>query len=172
MKYQVRYGERRIEVDIEGEPPHYVLHLDGKRLAVDAATLGDASLLSLLIESGSCLAHVVPAVGARGLFEVSMGGKFARFQVLDQLSALAQQMHAPQSRGPTVLRSPMPGLVVKVCVATGARVAPGTPLVVVEAMKMQNELASEVAGIVRAVHVQENQSVDTGADLLVIESDS
>jgi biotin carboxyl carrier protein len=169
MKYQVRYGEREIEVDIEGEPPRYVLRLDGEPMRADVTTLGDPSLFSMLIENVSCLAHVVKA--APGVFEVSMGGKLARFEVLDQLAAMAQRMHAPSTGGDSVLRSPMPGLVVSVRVAPGDRVEPGTPLVVVEAMKMQNEMTSEVAGIVRAVHVREHQSVESGAELVRIDRD-
>ncbi|MBM4375874.1 MAG: acetyl-CoA carboxylase biotin carboxyl carrier protein subunit [Deltaproteobacteria bacterium] len=60
----------------------------------------------------------------------------------------------------------MPGRVVKVLVAEGETVEPGRPLVVVEAMKMENELCAEAAGVVRTVRASAGQTVDSGAVLL------
>jgi biotin carboxyl carrier protein len=168
----VRHGQRSFEVEIAGDPPHYSLSIDGRPTRADAATLGDESLLSILLEKVSYLAHVVPTGDKRGRLEVSIGGKSSQFQVLDELSAMAQQMHAPQAQGRVVLESPMPGLVVAVRTAPGDRVEPGTPLVVVEAMKMQNELASEVHGVVSEVQAQVNQAVDSGTPLVVIEAEA
>jgi biotin carboxyl carrier protein len=171
MKYQVRHGQRSFEVEIHGEPPHYTLSIDGHEAHADAATLGDDSLLSILLENVSFLAHAVPAGTSRGRLEVSIAGKSCTFDVLDELSAMAQQMHAPQAQGRVVLESPMPGMVVGIRVSPGERVEPGTPLVVVEAMKMQNELASEVHGVVHEVPARLNQPVESGAPLIVIEAD-
>ena len=171
MKYRVRHQGREFAVEVDGEPPRYALRIDGRPVMVDASTLGDRSLLSVLFDHQSYLAHVVPLPGAPGHFEVSIAGKHARFHVLDELAAMAQQMHAPAAAGRIVVQSPMPGLVVDVRVRPGDAVQPGTPLVVVEAMKMQNELTSEVLGTVREVHAQVNQAVDSGAALVVIEAD-
>ena len=171
MKYQVRAQERQFEVEVDGEAPHYFLRIDGRPATVDASTLGDRSLLSLLLDHVSYLAHVVPASSALGTFDVSIGGKQVRIRVLDELAAMAQQMHAPPVQGSVVLRSPMPGLVIDVRVRPGDRVRAGSPLVVIEAMKMQNELASEVTGTVREVQAQLNQAVESGAVLVVIEAD-
>ena len=68
----------------------------------------------------------------------------------------------------TVL-SPMPGRVLKVLVAEGDVVEPGAALVVVEAMKMENELVSQRAGTVRKVHVAPGQNVESGARLVEVE---
>ena len=172
MKYQVRHQGREFVVEVEGEPPCYVLHIDGRRATLDASMLGDRSLLNVLLDHVSYLAHVVPVAGTPGHFEVSIGGKQARFHVLDELAAMAQQMHAPAATGRVVVPSPMPGLVVDVRVRPGDAVRPGSPLVVVEAMKMQNELTSEVTGTVREVHAQVNQPVESGATLVIIEADA
>ena len=72
---------------------------------------------------------------------------------------------ARAARGETI-RAPIAGKVVKVLVAVGDEVAPGTPVIVLEAMKMENELVAERGGTVTAVHKQAGQAVDTG-DLLV-----
>jgi pyruvate carboxylase subunit B len=64
----------------------------------------------------------------------------------------------------------MPGLVVRIEVAAGQRVDAGAGLVVVEAMKMENELRAPRAGVVAAVHVTAGQTVDKGAPLVTVES--
>ena len=66
------------------------------------------------------------------------------------------------------MRAPMPGLVVRVEVAVGQRVEVGAGLVVVEAMKMENELRAQRAGVVETVHVAAGQTVDKGASLITL----
>ncbi|HEX7704038.1 MAG TPA: biotin/lipoyl-containing protein, partial [Kofleriaceae bacterium] len=67
------------------------------------------------------------------------------------------------------LRAPIAGKVVKVLVAVGDNVAPGTAVIVLEAMKMENELVSERGGTVKVVHKQAGQAVDTGDTLVELE---
>ncbi len=172
MKYHVQAQGREWLVEIEGDSPRYVLHIDGRRTLADVSKLGDPSLLSILLNNVSYLAHVVPTSDHPGAFEVSTGGKLAQVRVLDELAAMAQQMQPPQVQGRVIVQSPMPGLVVDVCVQPGDRVQRGSRLVVVEAMKMQNELTSEVTGTVREVPAQLNQAVESGATLVVIEADA
>jgi biotin carboxyl carrier protein len=71
--------------------------------------------------------------------------------------------------GPQQITAPMPGKIVRVLVAAGDVVAARQPLVVVEAMKMENELRAGRAGTIAEVHAREGASVDAGALLLVIQ---
>jgi pyruvate carboxylase subunit B len=80
----------------------------------------------------------------------------------------ARQIEAPSGGGTVV--APMPGMVVRVEVAPGQRVEAGTGLVVVEAMKMENELRAGRAGVVEAVHVAVGQAVEKGAPLVTVTS--
>jgi biotin carboxyl carrier protein len=73
------------------------------------------------------------------------------------------------AQGRVSVTAPMPGKVVRLLVAVGDTVTAGQPVVVVEAMKMQNELKSPRDGHVTAVRVQENDSVNAGAILVLIE---
>ncbi|HEX9393001.1 MAG TPA: biotin/lipoyl-containing protein, partial [Gemmatimonadales bacterium] len=82
--------------------------------------------------------------------------------------ALTGQRPAPASGG--VVKAPMPGLVVRVEVQEGQRVEAGAGLVVVEAMKMENELRATRAGVVSRVHVKAGQTVDRGVPLVTLES--
>lgn len=97
----------------------------------------------------------------------SVGASEATLQVEDalhrRLAAAAQPRG--QARGET-LRAPIAGKVVKVLVAVGDEVAPGAPVIVLEAMKMENEIVSERGGKVTQVAKQAGQAVDTG-DLLI-----
>ncbi|MGE5185387.1 MAG: biotin/lipoyl-containing protein, partial [Acidobacteriota bacterium] len=91
----------------------------------------------------------------------------AMLQVEDALHRRLAQAAQPRTaaRGET-LRAPIAGKVVKVLVAPGDVVAPGTAVIVLEAMKMENEIVAERGGTVTAVHKQAGQAVDTG-DLLI-----
>ena len=97
----------------------------------------------------------------------SVGASEALLQVEDalhrRLAAAAQPRDKPRGE---ILRAPIAGKVVKVLVAVGDVVAAHAPVIVLEAMKMENELAAERGGTVSAVHKQPGQAVDTG-DVLV-----
>ena len=77
---------------------------------------------------------------------------------------------AGQSQGRATIKAPMPGKVVRVLVQQNDAVEAGQGLVVVEAMKMQNELRSARAGIVTEVHAKEGDTVEAGALMVVVES--
>ena len=170
MKYIVHWQDRKYVVEVSGTRPDYTITIDGEVIVADAQTLGDPSLLSILLDRASFLAHVIPSASMEDHWEVSTGGKFARLEVLDELSSMAKQMHAEQSGGGFVLLAPMPGLVIDVKVKPGDQVSVGTPLVVMEAMKMQNELTSEIEGTVREVVTSPQQAVESGARLMEIDA--
>ena len=81
--------------------------------------------------------------------------------LLDQLG-----IAATAAKGPEVLVAPMPGLVLRIDAQPGAEVATGQTLLVLEAMKMENNLKSPVSGIVADVYVQAGQAVEKGAKLI------
>lgn len=170
MKYSVRVQGREFQVDIQGDGPAYRITIDGRPFEVNACSLGDDALLTMLLDNESHLAHTRIADARRGLVDVAIGGKYRRLEVLDELAAATAHAAGTNHQGRFVLEAPMPGLVVALRVKPGDVVEAGTPLVVMEAMKMQNELVSEAAGVVREVRVRLQQAVESGAELVVIES--
>jgi biotin carboxyl carrier protein len=84
------------------------------------------------------------------------------------VAALVSGARAAAGSGPVTVKSPMPGRVVKVLVEAGDRVASGQPVVVVEAMKMENELRAPRAGTVQDVRCAEGATVEAGQDLVTI----
>ena len=85
----------------------------------------------------------------------------------ERLAALVRRPNTA-SAAPAALRSPMPGRVVKILVKAGDRVTVGQPTVVIEAMKMENELRATRAGTIQALRCQEGATVEAGQDLVVI----
>ena len=86
---------------------------------------------------------------------------------LEQAQAVASKGRGPA--GPEILRTPMPGKVVKVLVKVGDEVASGQGVAVIEAMKMENEMRAGRAGKVAAIHVTEGQTLEGQAQVLTIE---
>ena len=164
MKFWVTHEGHEAEVEFHVEGDRLWLEVEGKRVEADARRLPDGEVYSLLIAGRSHEVRVSPA-GER--LEVTLHGATLSVEVRHPLEkALAGVRHeAAQSHGET-LAAPMPGLVVAIRVRPGDRVSAGQAIVVVEAMKMQNELAPKRDGIVRDVMVGERESVAAGHPLV------
>jgi len=91
------------------------------------------------------------------------------FEVIDERSKLLASSVAAVATGPQTVTAEMPGKVVKVHVAVGAQVCERQGIVIVEAMKMENEIPSPIDGTVREIAVAEGQTVEAGATLFVVE---
>jgi biotin carboxyl carrier protein len=152
-------------VVVEGPLPdgRFRITLDGKTREVDARAIRPGTW-SLILDGQS---FVVDLDKRRAGIAASVGASEAMLQVEDALHRRLASAASPRSaaRGESI-RAPIAGKVVKVLVAVGDTVAPGAPVIVLEAMKMENELVSERGGTVSAVAKQAGQAVDTG-DLLV-----
>jgi biotin carboxyl carrier protein len=155
--------DRTVRVDGPGPDGRFRISIDGVEQQVDATALRPGSW-SLIIAGRS---YQVDLDRRRGGIAASVGAGEVMLQVEDALHrrlASAAGARAP-ARGESI-RAPIAGKVVKVLVAVGDPVAPGSAVIVLEAMKMENELASERGGTVSAIHKAAGQAVDTG-DLLV-----
>jgi biotin carboxyl carrier protein len=142
------------------------VRLGERRYRVDVARAG-ATLRSLLIDGAQH--EVAVRDEGEGSYLVSAGGALVAVEVSDPLTFLARQTHgAKGGRGGTV-RAYMPGRVVSLLVAVGDEVVPGQGLLVLEAMKMQNEIQAERAGRVKALHIAAGEAVEGGDPLLDLE---
>jgi biotin carboxyl carrier protein len=108
---------------------------------------------------------------ARGRYRLWLDGHRYDAEALDSRARAIRDMQASVAMptGPAPLRAPMPGLIVQLRVQVGDTVAAGAGLVVMEAMKMENELRAISAGKVRAVHVSVGAAVEKGALLVELE---
>lgn len=163
MKYTVTVGDRAFEVEIVGS----TVRLNGTEHQADLRDVPGTPL--------ACL-HTSRAVRSfvmkreRDAWTVEFCGERFAVAVLDERSRAvraAGERHRPrEAHG--VVRAPMPGRVLRIEVAVGDPVTQGSGLVVLEAMKMENEIRSPGAGTVRAVLVEPGAAVEKGASLVEI----
>lgn len=170
MKLWVRIDAQEKSVDVEERDGSYAVTVDGQTRAVDCRSAGHRDYLSLIIDNQSHLVECAPTVFEEGKYYASIGGRRYDMEVLDErLFATRKAAAVVEETGPYVVASPMPGLIVDVRVKVGDSVAAGSAVVVMEAMKMQNELVSEVDGVVRDIKIRTNDAVESQTPLVEIE---
>jgi pyruvate carboxylase subunit B len=162
-KYTVEVAGRTLTVEVDGDE----VRLEGH--AVDARLGGTRGDVRRRIGNGSRGREFVVAAGIeRGQWRLSSGGHRFDVQVLDERARAVRAAGGGATQGAGTLKAPMPGLVVRVLVADGDPVEPGRGMVVVEAMKMENELKAGGNGTVKKVHVKPGDRVEKGAPLVEI----
>ena len=164
MKREAVVGERVLSVEVAGAGPRYTVTLEGRAMEVEWSD-GASGLASLVIDGASVEAG---AVARDGGYSVLVKGHMVDVTLRD-----AAPPGAPLARagagGPARVTAPMPGRLVKILVQEGDSVSEGQGLVVMEAMKMENELRAPRAGRVKELPARERQAVETGALLVVLE---
>ena len=166
MKYVVDVAGVRHEltlaggtVEVDGQP-HPVRIDDNEGSPVRTIRVADA-VHRIVVRRGD----------RRGRYVIWVDGYRYEVDALDERTRAIQDLAAAATgpRGPAPLIAPMPGLIVRVNVAAGDTVAAGAGLIVMEAMKMENELRAAAAGTVKAVHAQPGTAVEKGAILVELE---
>ena len=167
MNYQVseKGGETRLIALRETGDGIYEITIDGHTVHVDAVRSGPT--VYSIIEDGQQFEAMVDEKGAHG-FDVLVAGRIFHLESLDERTKLLAHSAAPVLRGPQTITAEMPGKVVKVVVPAGESVREGQGVVLVEAMKMENEIPSPIAGVVTELAVAEGQTVEAGALLFIV----
>jgi biotin carboxyl carrier protein len=164
MKYVTTIGEESYEVEINGEDELFV---DGQRMLIDFRSVAGQSVYSLIVNGKSYEALVQPA--EEGL-EVLLQGHLFQVSVEDERQRRLRQSSGSTTtlRGEFHFKAPMPGLIVKVRVREGQEIKKGDRLIVLESMKMQNELSSPSDGTVRNLRIKPGDNVDQNQVLLTL----
>jgi biotin carboxyl carrier protein len=174
MRYEVEVGGRLRHVVVTRAGGCFAVTVDGRTRNVDAARI-DGQTLSLIVDSGGSedtLRSVEVTIApdpAGGPLTVGIGSMEVGATLNGRRRWGRKSEGSTALSGPQRLVAPMPGKVVRVLVKTGDAVSVRQPVVVVEAMKMENELRADRDGTVTDVHAREGLSVDAGALLLVIQ---
>ncbi len=164
MKFVATVGDRTETVEITGTAGAYRVMIGDQVWEVDGR-LTPQGLCSLLIGGVSYTADVTVE---DGVTIVDVGGETYALQVEEHTRYLIRTHGgAGAGRGVRTLTAPLPGRVTHVAVRTGDAVQPGDTLLVIEAMKMENEFRAVAAGTVAEVRVQPGQAVNAG-DVLVV----
>lgn len=170
MTFEIDLNGRTRTISIERRSDaQYRVLLDGEPHDVDAARVGVYGLSMLLEDVGvSREVQVTPSPNGGELF-VTLSGRTVAAMVNGRRTRRAGADAGGGADGVQSVTAPMPGRVVRVLVAAGDEVAVRQGVVVVEAMKMENELRSPKAGRIKEVNVAPGTSVEAGRVLLVVE---
>ncbi len=166
MKYLVDVNGERIEVRLDGE----TAAVGGAEHPVHIADIDGTS--TRLVTIGGVQHRVVARrAGAKGRYALWIDGWRFDAEALDERTRAIRELSAANAGpvGPAPVIAPMPGLVVRVQVAVGDQVRAGQGVVVMEAMKMENELRAPADGVVRSIEAKPGQAVEKGAVLVAFE---
>jgi len=168
MKYSVSVNAETIDIELDGDNVRVgdttsrarILDLDGQATPLRMLTIGER-IHRVQLRPGQ----------SRGQYTLWIDGFRFEVEALDERTRAIRELSASTAKatGPAPLVAPMPGMIVRVNVREGDAVQAGQGLVVMEAMKMENELRAAAAGSVKRVHVAPGTAVEKGALLLEME---
>ncbi len=169
MRYEVRLtsfscGEKKRVIELERDTAGWRVTLDGRPMAVDAVQIAP-NILSLLLDGQSFEISVTPA--AEGQLKIQTGAHEFTAEGIDPRAWRGRHSHV-EAEGRQQIVAPMPGKVVHLLVQAGDWVEAGQGLVVIEAMKMQNEIRSPKGGTVERVLAKAGQPVNAGEVLCIV----
>ncbi|HEY2896915.1 MAG TPA: biotin/lipoyl-containing protein [Gemmatimonadaceae bacterium] len=166
MMYVVEVNGRRLNVEIQDGKAI----VDGVKYLVSIQTVAGTPVRIVGVNDAVHRVVLRERV-ARGRYRMWLDGHRYDAEALDSRARAIRDMQASVAKpsGPAPLRAPMPGLIVQLRVKVGDTVTAGAGLIVMEAMKMENELRTVAAGKVRAVHVTVGSAVEKGALLVELE---
>jgi biotin carboxyl carrier protein len=166
MGYVAVVGGEQIPVDVFQNPDgELVVKVQEREYVVDARWT-QLDLLSLIIDGRS---YQVDIHSEKDSHRVLVEGEHFDFELFDERKALLKSAAGLGVEGVQEIRTSMPGKIVKVLVAEGDEVQEGDGLVIVEAMKMENEMKSPKAGAITKIGVEEGETVEAGALLVIVE---
>lgn len=166
MKYFVKIGDEEIEVVLDGSEVEtngersHALITDVEGTPVRMLTIGD-EVHRIVVRPGA----------SRGLYTLWVDGFRHEVEALDERARAIRELSGASAgpTGPAPLTAPMPGMIVRVNVEVGDAVQAGQGLVVMEAMKMENELRASATATIKAIHARPGTAVEKGALLLEME---
>ncbi len=165
MVYEIVIDGKPHRLELGRQGNRWTCRLDGQQIEADAV-ITKHDIISIIIEGThyEVKRELTPT-------DVHFWVKNSRFavEVRDPRSFRSRKGAAGLGEGPQKLTAPMPGKIVRVMVMPGAEVEPGQGLVVVEAMKMQNEMKAAKKGLVKQVLVKEGANVNAGEVLVIVE---
>ncbi len=168
MKLHAEIGSDKHEIDIHRDGRRVIANVDGREYDLEVSEPEPHVYLfkhkGLVNE-----AFVSPDLGAAAETYVSIGNEHFEIKLFDPKRLRGAAADSAVAEGIAEIRSAMPGKVVRILVEAGDEVEKGQGVIVVEAMKMQNELKSPKAGVIKAIRVGLESTVSSGDILVTIE---
>jgi biotin carboxyl carrier protein len=164
VRFVARHGGADIPIEVERSGAGYRVKLGDRWLVADMVNANDY-VRSLRLEDGRQLALIHHREGAT--HEITLDDATVHVDIMDPLS-LMRRSREDDVAGSGTVKALMPGRIVRVLVAKGDTVRKGAGLMVLEAMKMENEIPAPADGVVDAIFVESGQTVEGGAELVHI----
>jgi biotin carboxyl carrier protein len=168
VQHELEVGGRTRQVTVQKTGDGFAVTVDGHHWQVDAARI-DAHTLSLLVDKVSRKSYDVVATPDPATKQLTVYVGATAVSVARNGRRRGKKESGAAGVGPQRVVAPMPGKVARVLVRRGDDVRARQPLVVVEAMKMENELRAGRDGTIAEIHAKEGESVDAGALLIIIQ---
>jgi len=165
MDLQFNIDQKIHKVEIDSKDGKYLVKLDGKQHQVDSQRISE-NCLSLLVDGKACTVFIAEDKTKR---YISIQGEQFCIEEAKSESETRSVAEASTLKGIPTISSPMPGKIVKILVGEGDKVRKNQGLVIVEAMKMENEIRSPSAGIVKKINFKEGNLVDTTDPIMELE---
>jgi biotin carboxyl carrier protein len=165
LKFRAEVAAETVPIEVTGEGGRYRVIVGDAETDVDARQVAEG-IWSILIEGAS---HIVDVTDDDGVSFVEVDGESYAIRVEEETRYIIRTRRGKVGAGGQVLKAPMPGKVVLVEVEVGQVVASGDGLIVLEAMKMENEFRATAPGTVVEIRVEAGQAVNLGDVLVVIE---
>ncbi len=163
MKFEVYLesptGKTKHGVDLEQDGASYKVSLDGKPVDADVI-LAAPNAVSVILDGAVFEIHIAPSLD--GTYKLQTGPHEFQADVRDPRAWHGRKQGALEAEGRQQIIAPMPGKVIRLLVNVGDEVEVGQGLVVVEAMKMQNEIRSPKKGKVERLQAKEGQAINAG----------
>ncbi|MCK5058297.1 MAG: biotin/lipoyl-binding protein [Candidatus Aminicenantes bacterium] len=167
MKYTAILNDKEREVEITRQGPHqFHVIVDGQPHEVDARHCS-SGWFSILIDNTS---HDIYFTLDKENVELNFRSQNFNIKVLDERKMRMRRIRSDLDiSGTEIIKTSMPGKVVKVLVKEGETVKSGAGIIIIEAMKMENEIQCRNSGVVKTIHVAAGQTVESDAALIEIE---
>lgn len=167
MRYIILKNDDETVIELSPIETGYDVQIGGEKHKVSVAKITDGAY-SLIMDGKSFELAIHKEQGEPYIVHLP-DGAIRKVELLTPIEAVARKHKKSSGKGSGEVKSPMPGRIVKVLVAKGQNVKAGEALVVVEAMKMQNQLVSPFDGLVKETRVKDGESVERNGVVAVVE---
>jgi biotin carboxyl carrier protein len=167
MKFTAILNDKEREIEIKPlDSNRFQVMIDGNTHVVDARDCGPERL-SVLVDNVS---HDISYSLDDSATHLNFRNRYFSIEVLDERRMRMRRVRSDLDlSGPEIIKTTMPGKVVKILVEAGQEVTSGTGVIIIEAMKMENEIRCRNDGIVKAIHVETGQTIEGNVTLIEIE---
>lgn len=158
------FGKKRF-LSVKEENGQFLVLLDDKK-SIHADLVKTAKSFNLILNNRS---FTVSLVSTNNHFEVQINGKQVSIELLSEQKKAQQKLKGSELSGAGTIIAKMPGKIVKILAQVGEEVHDGQSIIIMEAMKMENELKAHSKGVIKEIRVKEGDSVEAGTLLVVLE---